>query len=120
MAGQRIAGTAFLKADGAQYLLAGSLTVSIDNLERDGKAGLSGVAGYGEAPRVPFIEGEVFLTADLSTATLLAMTNVTVTAELANGRTYVLSNAWTAKARELNAADGTTTVRFEGMRGREI
>lgn len=117
---KRIAGTAYVKVDGAQYSLSGSLTVSVDSVEREGKAGLSGVAGYSEMPRVPFIEGEFYLTADLSLKAVEAFTDVTVTAELANGKTYVLRNAWTAGAREANAADGTVTIRFEGMAGEEL
>lgn len=115
----RIAGTAYVKVDGNQYTLSGSLTVSPDSLEREGLAGLSGVAGYKEMPRVPFIEGEFFTTAGLSLTAIQAITNATVTAELANGKTYVLRNAWTAGAREVNAAEGTVTIRFEGMEGIE-
>jgi len=115
----RIAGTAYIKVDGNQYTLAGTLTVSPDILTREGLAGLSGVAGYKETPRVPFIEGEFFATENLSLPALQAITNATVTAELANGKTYVLRNAWTAGARELNAAEGTVSVRFEGMEGIE-
>ena len=115
----RIAGTAYIKVDGNQYSLGGTLTVSTDLYEREGMAGLSGIAGYTEKPRVPFIECEFYNTENLSLAALQAITNATVTAELANGTTYVLRNAWTAGARELNAAEGTVTVRFEGMEGLE-
>jgi hypothetical protein len=115
----RIAGTAYVKVDGAQYTLAGTLTVSTDSFTREGLAGLSGVAGYKEMPRVPFIEGEFYTTPDVSLPALEAVTNATVTAELANGKTYVLRNAWSAGAREVNAAEGTFTLRFEGMEGIE-
>ena len=50
---------------------------------------------------------------------LEAVTNATVTAELANGKVYVLRNAWFAGAVELNAAEGTFTARFEGVEGIE-
>lgn len=115
----RIAGTCYIKVDGAQYTLAGSLTVSIDSVTREGLAGLSGVAGYKESPRVPYIEGEFYATEDVSIPALQAITDATVTAELANGKTYVLRNAWRAGALELNAAEGTFTLRFEGMAGIE-
>lgn len=115
----RIAGTAYVKADGAQFSLAGTLTVSIDKAEREGLAGLSGVAGYKETPRVPFIEGEFYLTENLSLPTIEGIVNATITAELANGKTYVLRNAWSAGAREANAAEGTVTIRFEGKEGIE-
>lgn len=111
----RIAGTAYVKVDGAQYTLAGSLTVSPNSVNREGLAGLSGVAGYSETPRVPFIEGDFYTSAALSMPALQAVTNATVTAELANGKTYVLRNAWLAGEPDINAAEGTTTLRFEGI-----
>jgi uncharacterized protein YlzI (FlbEa/FlbD family) len=120
MGKKRLAGTAYFKIDGNQYSLGGSLTVSIDGTEREGKAGLSGVAGFSEKPRVPFIEGEFFLTETLSLPEIEAITDTTVTAELANGKTYLLREAWSAGAREANAAEGTVEIRFEGMSGDEL
>ncbi|WP_299377298.1 phage tail tube protein [uncultured Kiloniella sp.] len=118
--GKRIAGTAFVKVDSKQYTLAGSITVSTDEAEREGLSGLSGVAGFKETPRVPFIEGEFFATDDLSLKAIEAITDSTVTAELANGKTYVLRNAWTAGARELDGAEGTLSIKFEGISGDEV
>ena len=115
----RIAGTAYVKVDGKQYTLAGSLTVSPSSILREGLAGLSGVAGFKETPRVPFIEGEFYTTEGVSLPELERVTNATVTAELANGKVYVLRNAWHSGAVELNAAEGTFTARFEGTEGIE-
>lgn len=115
-----IAGTAYFKVDGEQYALRGTLTISIDPFERAGFAGLDGVHGYTEAPRVPFIEAEFTDKGGLSLTRLQRICNSTVTAETLNGKTYLLRNAWTATARELNAAEGSVAVRFEGMSGREI
>lgn len=119
MSKNRIAGTAYVKVDGKQYALEGSLTVSPDPEEREGKAGLSGVAGYAETPRVPFIEGTFFATQELSLEEVRAIVDATVTAELANGKVYVLRNAWAAGARELNGAEGTVAIKFEGMECKE-
>lgn len=116
----RIAGTAFLKVDGEQFALRGSLTISIDAFERAGVAGVDGVHGYTEIPRVPFIEGEFSDIRGLSIRRLSDICNATVTAETLNGKTYLLRNAWTSTARELNGTEGTVTVRFEGMSGEEI
>ncbi|MEH6630163.1 MAG: phage tail tube protein [Halopseudomonas aestusnigri] len=118
--GKRIAGTAYVKVDGNQYTLSGSLTVSIDEAEREGLVGLSGVAGFKEMPRVPFIEGEFFTTDEMNLKDVEAITDATVTAELANGKTYVLRNAWTAGAREVDAAEGNVTIKFEGISGEEM
>lgn len=121
LAGQfRIAGVAFLRVDGRQYALRGNLTVSIDGQEREGIAGQDGVHGYIERPRVPFIEGDFSDIAGLSLSEFANQRNVTVQADLANGKRYLLRNAWTSTARELNTADGQVTVRWEGMAGEEL
>jgi hypothetical protein len=118
--GVRVAGIAFLKVDGEQYPLRGNFTVSPSPVERAGIAGQDRVHGYSELPRVPFIEGDVTLVPELSIEDVDAVTNATVTAELANGRSYVLREAWCKSALELNAADGLTRVRFEGTSCDEI
>lgn len=118
--GKRIAGTAYLKVDGGQYALRGSFTVSIDAFEREGIAGQDAVHGHKEMPRVPFIEGDISLVPELSIEDLAEVTDATVTAELANGRVYLLREAWTAGARELDTEEGKTSVRFEGMSGEEL
>jgi hypothetical protein len=116
----RIAGVAYLRVDGAQYALRGNLTVSIDSAEREGVPGQDGIHGFIERPRVPFIEADLSDIGGLSIETIAGMVNTTVQAELANGKKYVLRNAWTSTARELNTADGQVTVRWEGMRGEEM
>jgi Phage tail tube protein len=116
----RIAGIAFLLVDGTQYALHGNFTVSPSAVERAGIAGQDRVHGYSELPRVPFIEGDVSLVPELSVDTVEAITNSTVTAELANGKTYVLREAWCKSALELNTREGITRVRFEGRGCDEI
>lgn len=117
---KRVAGTCFLKADGNQYPLRGNFTVSPSRLERAGIAGLDRVHGYSENPRVPFIEGDVTLDPALSIEALEAVTDATITAQLANGKTYTLFEAWTKAAFELNGHDGMVRVRFEGTNASEF
>jgi hypothetical protein len=111
----RIAGIAFLKVDGNQYPLRGNFDVSPSAFTRSGIAGLDQVHGYMELPRIPYIEGDVSLDPALSTENVEAITNSTVTAELANGHTYVLRQAWCTDALVLVAHDGMARVRFEGI-----
>jgi hypothetical protein len=120
MANNRIAGVAYVFVDGRQYPLRGNLTVSIDTIEREGVAGMDGVHGFIEKPRVPFIEGDFSDIGQLSLIQLQNMVDVTVTAELANGKVYVLRNAWTSTAREFKAAEGQATVKWEGMAAEEL
>lgn len=112
-----IGGTAYISVDGEQLSLGGTLTVSISPTEREGQAGLSGPAGYIERPRVPYIEGEFLIPAGFPLEKIEAMTAGTVTAELATGRVAVLSEAWFVGPLDLNAAEGKSTIRFEGIKG---
>lgn len=117
---QRFAGVAFVKVDGRQLPLRGNFTVSPSSLERAGIAGQDGVHGFSELPRVPYIEGDISLTPEVSVEELQDITDATVTAELANGKSYVLAQAWTKAAFELNAHDGMARVRFEGVTCNEL
>ena len=116
----RIAGIAYLLIDGAQVALRGSFTVSPSKLERTGIAGQDYVHGYSEMPRVPFIEGDISTLPVTSTIFLEGIVNSTVQADLANGNTYVLTQAWCKSALELNTREGMMRVRFEGVTCNEI
>ena len=116
----RIAGVAYVKVDGRQYALRGNFTVSPSLFERTGVAGQDGVHGHIEMPRVPFIAGNLSTTDGLSIEELDAIDDATVTAELANGKAYVLVGAWTKAAHEIDTAQGQVAVRWEGLDCREL
>ncbi|MGE0022110.1 MAG: phage tail tube protein [Hyphomicrobium sp.] len=115
MANNRIAGVAYVKFDGRQLPIKGNWEVGFNRLKREGIAGQDRVHGYKELPGVPSIEGDVSSTADVSLPELLRITDATVTLEHANGKVYVLRNAWTANEYTLQTAEGQIKVRFEGM-----
>lgn len=110
----RFAGIATVKVDGGQLPLHGNFTVSPSKTERTGVAGQDYVHGYMEVPRVPFIEGEISLLPGVTIDQIDAMVDVTVIAAPANGNSYVLSDAWTKSALEINTHDGIVRVRWEG------
>ncbi len=116
----RVAGIAYLKVDGTQYDLVGNFNASPSMLAREMLAGQDGVHGYSEMPRVPYIEGDIRLAAGLTVAQLDAMTNVTVTAELANGEVVSLQQAATTAAHVISTRDGSVHVRWEGMNATEF
>jgi len=125
MSTNKIAGTAFVKYSQAngqsrQLALRGNWTVSIDPDEREGIAGQDGVHGYKEMPRVPFMEGEFSTVRGFSIDELKAIKDATITTETANGNVYLLRNAWTAGAREIDTAEGQCSIRFEGLSGEEL
>lgn len=116
MAANRVAGVCFLKVDGVQYSLRGSFKVQGIMTQKSGVAGLDGVHGYKEVPVVPSIDGEITDSPTLSIAAFQNITDSTVTAEMATGKTYILQNAWYAGTAELEGDEGKITVKFEGMK----
>lgn len=120
MATRRIAGTAYFKANGVQFTLKGSLTISGAKVTRTGVAGADGVHGYKEEPRVPSISAKVTKNPQLNYLALQTITDTTITAEGADGTTWILSNAWQAGDLDLDTTEGEVTVKFEGLDCREM
>ena len=117
---QRIAGVAFITVNGEQMALRGNLTISPSAVERTMLAGQDGVHGYQELPRVPYIEGDLSTVPGLSLETLIAETDVTVVAQLANNMQYVLTSATCKGGFENNTRDGQVRVRWEGITCEEM
>ena len=113
---RRFAGIAWLNVTGVgQLALRGDFTVSASPVERTMIAGQDRVHGYQELPRVPYIEGTVSTTSDMSLEVLDGQTDVTVIAQLANGKQYTLTGATCKAALENNTRDGQVRVRWEGL-----
>lgn len=115
-----VGGTAYVKVDGRQLPLKGNWTVSVATKIRTGVAGQDTVHGFTEAPRVPFMQGDITTLGDLSIEQIEAIDEATVTCELVNGKTYILERAWCASAVEINTAQGQFQIKFEGMNGAEL
>ena len=111
MAG-RIGGILNVTIDGTQYALKGGWTVTPTNLKRESVAGQDGTNSYTETPTVPGAKGELQTVPGLSVLALQAITDSTLTLELANGSTYVLAGAWSIPPFEIDTADGKVGVEF--------
>jgi Phage tail tube protein len=112
---QRFAGVAFLKVNGQPMALRGNFTVSPSVVERTMLVGQDRVHGYQELPRVPYIEGDISTIPELSLEDLERQIDVTVLAQLANNKQYVLSGAVCKSGLEANTRDGQVRVRWEGI-----
>lgn len=113
----RLAGIAYISVDGQSYMLSGELTYSPGSVERETLIGQDRVHGYSEKPRAPFISGSFRDAGTLTVDDFNNMTDVTVTCELANSKTVIGRNMWTAQAQEVKTPDATFEVRFEGFSG---
>ena len=116
----RVGGIINFTIDGNQIFARGNFKVTPGTVKREGIAGQDGVHGYTEMPIVPGIEGDLTTVQSQSLAALEGITDSTITAQLANGKTYVLSQAWTEAAFEIDTAEGKFGAKFQGMSCDEV
>ncbi|MEG0064707.1 MAG: phage tail tube protein [Pseudomonas sp.] len=113
MAGNRVRGGLLaVKVDGVTYAAVGNFTYNAGGKLRTALMGATGVDGYSEAPQAAFIAGEFRDGEDVDTEALVAITDATITLELANGKTFVLANAWFEGEGTGNSQEGNFAVRF--------
>lgn len=113
----RIAGTAYIKVDGAQLEVTGGVELPATDVTREIVMGVAGPAGYKETARKPFVKVSAAVNKDFPLQLIKEGTEITVTAELATGRVYVLSQAWVTGDPSIKNDDGTVDLEFEGMKG---
>lgn len=110
----RLAGTCYLTIDGANYMLSGDFSYKVSGVSRETLKGPDGVHGYSETPQQGYIAMTLRDSSTLSQADLNAMSNVTLVAELANGKTIIGRNMWATDQAETKVTDATIEVKFEG------
>lgn len=116
----RVGGKIFVKADGQQYRAKGNWTYNLGIDRREGVVGSDRVHGYKEMPQLPFIEGVITDSGNLSAEALLSLKDATVILELANGKIVSLSESWFAGDGNITTEEGEIEARFEGIRAEEI
>lgn len=113
----RIAGTCFVKVDGDQLSLTGGIEVPMNLRVKESIVDLGGGVDFKETHRAPFVKGTYKVPKDFPLKKLEEGTDMTVTAELANGNVYVLKNAWLEGEANHNAEEGTAELQFNGKEG---
>lgn len=111
----RLAGVAYLTVDGTNYMLAGDFAYNPSKVSRETLVGQDRVHGYSEKPMAGSMSGSLRDAGGLTVANFNAMTNVTVTVELANGKTIIGRNMWTVESQEVKTAEATFEVKWEGF-----
>lgn len=113
----RIAGICFVKADSSQFEVSGAVECPLNSVVRETKMGASGVAGFSEMAQKPYIKLTAFVKPDFDIDKVTKSTDLTVTAELANGKVYVLSSAYLVDEATAKNDDGTVDLEFNGIKG---
>jgi len=115
MASNSLAGTAYISVDGVTYQLSADAAYSVSSVKRETLSGMDGIHGFKETPVPGSISATLRDSSSLTVADFNAMDNVTVTLELANGKTIIGRNMWTVDSQEVKAAEGTFDVKWEGL-----
>lgn len=120
MANQRRAGTLNLKVNGEIQDAKGSFTYGYGTPKREAIVGSDRPHGYKETPTVPYVEGAITDRGNLNVKELFNGTDLTITLDLANGKTVVLSEAWFAGDPTVSTEEAEIPVRWEGVDLEEI
>lgn len=110
----RVAGVCYVSADGQRLALVGEFSYRPASPTREAKVGADGFHGYKEKPQQGQIKAKLRDTAGVSVAGLGAMTNVTVTAELANGKTVIGRNMFVTEPPAADAEEAEIDITWEG------
>ncbi len=113
----RVAGVCYIKVDGDQLEVKGSVEVPLSDIKRETVMGLTGAAGYKETAEAAYVKLTAVFVPGFPLDTLKNGTNMTVTAELANGKIYTLAGAYLTDAPAIKADEGEVELNFGGMRG---
>lgn len=114
---RRIAGICYVKVDGEQLEVAGSVECPLLDVTRETVMGLSGPSGFKETAAEPYVKLSASFVPDFPIEKLRTSTDMTVTAELANGRVYTLSGAFVKGETPAKGDEGTVDLEFGGKRG---
>ena len=114
---QRIAGVCYIKVDGVQLEVGGDVEIPLTEFKREVVMSLTGPAGFKETALEPYVKLSALFTPDFPLEQLRTNTAMTVTAELANGVVYTLSNAFVRGEPKAKPVDGTIELEFSGSQG---
>ena len=115
----RVGGTIFVRVNGTQRDAKGNFTYHLGIPKREAVIGPDRVHGYKEMPQVSYIEGAITDQGDLNVKELQELEDATVSIDLANGKSFSLSEAYYAHDGGITTEEGEIPVRFEGVSGEE-
>jgi Phage tail tube protein len=114
MASNLIAGIATLAVAGVVQQLAGPAVYSPATVKREAMIGPDGFHGWKETPVLPYAKVSIRDAGDMTVADFNAMRNITLTLNLANGKTVVGRNMGTTETVEVDTDEAKFELRFEG------
>lgn len=120
MASQRRAGIIQLAINGELHEAKGNFTYNFGAPKREAIIGADKVHGFKETPTVPKIVGEITDRGTLDVAGLVNLEDATITLSLANGKVFVLRQAWYAGDGDVQTDEANIQLELHGVSGEEI
>lgn len=111
---EMIAGTATFSINGVTYALVGEFSYRPASPTREMLAGMDGPHGFKAKPGWGQIKGKIRDMGTFTVASIGQMVNVTITCELANGKTVVGRGMFTTEAPSADAEEAEIEVTWEG------
>lgn len=112
---ERLAGITSMTIDGTAYMVVSDVTWSPAKWKRDTLVGLDAVHGFSEVPIQGYVEATLRDSGSISVSDFNLMRCVEVLVTLATGKIVGGANMWNTSALEVRAAEGTFSVRFDGV-----
>ena len=111
--GQRTAGTCYVKVDGTQLTISGNCEAPLSDKKRE-----TIVPGFfKEEDLAPYLKVAAVFTPDFPIKKIVDGTDMSITCEFKNGKTYVLSGAYMVDEPSAKGEDGTLDLQFDGTKG---
>jgi hypothetical protein len=110
--GKKVAGTVYVKVDGGQVTAMGGVECPLMDKKRETVA----PGFFKEEDLAPYVKLSCIDDPDLEIKNIVNSTNSTITAELGNGRVYVLSGAYLV-GEPATKEDGTIDFEWNGTKG---
>lgn len=115
---RRVAGVCYIKADDVQFEIEGGVECPLSATMREPVESLSNDAGsYSEKGVTPYVKLSAIFGPDLDIDKITTATDLTVTAELANGKVYTLTEAYLSGETPTKGDEGKVDLTFHGRKG---
>jgi hypothetical protein len=115
-----VGGKIQVSVNGGRIDAKGEFTINPGRDMREAVIGADRPHGAKVTPQAPSIEGAMTVRDTTDVDAILDAVDATVVVELANGRTFVLRDAWFAGSGELKTGESELAVKFEGLSGEWI
>jgi|688.fasta_scaffold32883_4 hypothetical protein len=112
-----VRGVAHIKVNGKNFSQSNDGNFDITytgGVKREYQKSSDGTSTYSEIPDYSKVSGEITTTPGIDYDELVIATNVTITIQLANGSTFVLSNSGYTGDGKISTKEGTFSFEFSG------